>query len=204
MEKVDVKKTQKPLYSGRKGVWERLDVPPMTFLAVDGQGNPDGPDYAAAIGALYPLAYGLKFQAKAAGADFVVPPLEALWWAEDPTAFVGGRRDEWHWRAMIRIPVPVTDAMVAAAHEKARGKSDALDRVQQIEEAEGDCLQTLHVGPYSDEAPVLADLHDRVMPGMGLTFGKPHHEIYLSDPRRVAPEKLRTILRQPVVPIPSP
>ena len=202
MTKLDVKKTEKPLYSGRNGEWEEITIPPMTYLAVTGQGAPGGPDYVAAVEALFSHAYPLKFESKGAGQDYVVPPLEALWWADDPADFVAGNRDRWQWKVLLRLPVPVSDAMIDAAFAKAAKKlgPDAPEvRIEEIDE--GLCLQCLHVGFYADEAPVLARLHEEVMPARGLTFGQPHHEIYLADPRRSAPAKLRTILRQPVVPI---
>lgn len=211
MQKLDFKKRDKPLYSGKQGRWDRLIVPPMTYVAIDGQGDPDGPAYARAVAALYPVAYGVKFLFKAQGADFVVPPLSSLWSADDPTAFVTGDRAAWQWSAMIRLPDDTGDDLFQKARDTAlkklaRKKDAATDsatmgavRLKHLDE--GDCLQTLHVGPYADEAPVLADLHDQVMPGLNLTFAGAHHEIYLSDPRRVAAEKLRTILRQPVTPV---
>ncbi|WP_136636013.1 GyrI-like domain-containing protein [Pseudooceanicola onchidii] len=202
MTKLDVKKSGKALYSGRNGVWEEITVPPMLYLTATGRGDPDGPAFAAATQALYAHAYPLKFAAKDAGRDHVVPPLEAQWWADDPRAFTTARRADWQWKAMLRLPVPVTEAMIAAARAKAAAKLGADAPDVSIEEiAEGLCLQCLHIGPYADEAPVLAQLHDRIMPERGLTFGLPHHEIYLSDPRRTDPAKLRTILRQPVVPL---
>ena len=192
--KIDLKRDAS-FYGGRAGAWARVSIPPARYLAREGAGAPESPEYAAALAALYPVAYGVKFACKGAGLDFVVPPLSAQWWSERRDAFVAGRREEWQWRAMIRMPDFVTAEMVAAACA-AKGQEVAL-----VEIAEGDCFQTLHLGPYSEEGPMLAELHDRVMPGAGVTFGLPHHEIYLSDPRRVAPEKLRTILRQPVVPV---
>jgi hypothetical protein len=210
MEKLDFKKRDKAYYSGKQGRWDRLIVPPMTYLMIDGQGDPGGADYARAISALYPLAYGIKFAFKTRGADFTVPPLEAVWSAKDPTAFVTDDRAAWRWTAMIRLPDGVDAGVFETARETALGKlakkSDAPTdaatmlsvRLDSLDE--GDCLQTLHIGPYSEEAPVLAYLHDTLMPELGLTFGSAHHEIYLSDPRRTAPEKLRTILRQPVLP----
>ncbi|MDQ2089766.1 GyrI-like domain-containing protein [Marimonas arenosa] len=209
MTKLDFKKTDKPLYTAPREGWARVQLPGMTFLMIDGQGDPNGPEYAAALKALYPMAYGVKFAEKDAGRDFAVPPLEALWWADDMTAFVSADRAHWRWTAMLRVPDAVTSDLVKTVREtvatKQAKKTDGADpdllRVIRLERfAEGDCLQRLHLGPYTDEAPVLADLHDKVMPGLGLTFGGKHHEIYLSDPRRVAPEKLRTILRQPVKP----
>ena len=202
-DKIDFKQTDRAFYTGKVGRWDRLTLPPMTFLAIEGQGDPNGPAYAAALAALYPLAYGIKFAEKSAGRDFAVPPQETLWWADDPAAFVAGNRAAWRWRAMIRVPDAVTaetlDAARTAAHKK--GKEGPLDDVNLTTFEEGDSLQTLHIGPYTDESPVLAHLHDEVMPAAGLTFAGPHHEIYLSDPRRVQPEKLKTIPRQPVRPI---
>lgn len=203
--KIDFKKTDKPYYSGKVGQWTRITFPKLQFLSISGKGDPGGAVYARALGALYPLAYGIKFAQKAEGADFVVPPQQSQWWADDPRAFVQAQRDQWRWSAMIRMPDAVTQADLDAAREAAQVKlakkgvdHSALSEVTLISLAEGDCLQTLHVGPYSDEAPVLAHLHDVVMPDASLTFNGHHHEIYLGDPRRVAPEKLRTILRQPV------
>lgn len=202
MTKRDFKKQDRAFYTGKPGRWDRVTLPALTFLAIDGQGDPDGPAYSAALSALYPLAYAVKFACKSEGADFVVPPLEALWWADDPRAFVTGDRAAWRWRAMIRVPGSVTAEALDAARAVARGKNRQapLDAVACSRFAEGDCLQTLHIGPYSDEAPVLARLHDEIMPAEGLDFAGPHHEIYLSDPRRAQPQKLRTILRQPVRP----
>ncbi len=203
MTRLDFKKTDKALYAAKADGWQRLEVPEMCFLAVEGEGDPNGPGYAAALGALYPLAYGVKFAGKAAGRDFAVPPLEALWWADDPGAFGRGDRAEWRWKAMLRVPESVTEATLAEAREKKAKSVDMalLETVLLERFAEGDCLQRLHLGPYTDEAPVLAELHGQVMPDLGLTFNGPHHEIYPSDPRRVAPEKLKTILRQPVRPL---
>jgi hypothetical protein len=202
MDKRDFKKDDRAFYTGKPGRWDRLTLPEMSFLTIDGQGDPDGPAYAAALGALYPLAYGIKFACKSDGADFVVPPLEALWWADDPRAFVAGERAAWRWRVMIRVSDSVTPAALETARMAARrkGREGPFDKVTHIRFAEGDCLQTLHVGPCREEAPVLACLHDEIMPAAGLGFAGPHHEIYLSDPRKAPAEKLRTILRQPVGP----
>jgi len=208
MIKLDFKKRDKPLYSGKPGRWDRLVVPPMTYVMITGQGDPNTPEFARAVAALYPLAYGVKALAKAQGADFVVPPLSALWTADDPDAFVRGKRAAWKWTVMIRLPDDTSperfeDARNTVVTKLARKKTPATDAATlgaatlgQLDE--GDCLQTLHIGSYADEAPVLADLHDTVMPDLGLTFDGRHHEIYLSDPRRVAADRLKTILRQPV------
>ena len=200
MDKLDFKKRDRAFYTGKPGQWQALTLPEMAFLAIEGQGDPNGPAYAEALSVLYPLVYGIKFAHKAAGADFTVPPLEALWWADDPAAFTADDRAAWRWRAMLRVPDTVTAQALdeVRATVRAKGKTGPLDSVTLTHLAEGDCLQTLHLGPYSAEAPVLARLHDEIMPAEGLDFAGPHHEIYLSDPRKTHPEKLRTILRQPV------
>lgn len=194
MTKLDLKKADKAYYTTARD-WHRVTLPPCSYLAVIGYGAPEGPDYAAALERLYPVAYGVKFAAKAEGQDFVVPPQSTQWWADDPAAFVAGRREEWRWRAMIRMPEFVTAEM---GTEAARTKG--VEGIDFIEIEEGEAFQMLHIGAYADEAPHLAHLHDHLMPEAGVTFGLPHHEIYLSDPRRTAPERLKTILRQPVRP----
>lgn len=204
-DKLDIKTQDKPYYSGKTGQWHEITIPDLQFLRIDGQGAPGGHTYARAMAALYPLAYGVKFASKAKGCDFVVPPQQSLWWADDPEAFERGDRDAWKWGAMIRLPVAISADDLDDVRRNVRNKlakkkagTDALAEVHLISMREGVCLQTLHRGPYRDEAPVLAHLHNTLMPNAGLTFNGPHHEIYLSDPRRVVPEKLRTVLRQPV------
>ncbi len=208
MQTLDFKKRDKPLYSGKQGQWDHLTVPPMTYLAATGKGDPDQPGFARAVAALYPLAYGVRALHKARGAVFTVPPLAALWSAENPQAFVTGDRATWEWTVMLRLPDDVDEAVLemvrpTALNKLARKKDaatdgDTMEKVRLIQLEEGGCLQTLHLGPYSDEAPILADLHDRLMPQKGLTFNGKHHEIYHVDPRRVTPDKLKTILRQPI------
>jgi hypothetical protein len=210
MDKIDFQKRDRAFYSGKVGRWDQIDLPAMTFLAMEGQGDPNGPEFSKAVAALYPLAYGLKFARKAQGADFAVPPLEGLWWADDHSAFVSCQRGVWRWRAQLRVPDEVSadalETIRTSALKKLAAKSDAattpdvMARVSLVREVEGPCLQTLHLGPFADETPVLDRLHREVMPGLGLTFAGHHHEIYLSDPRRSTPEKLRTVLRQPVRP----
>ena len=188
--KTDLKKALDS-YRAKVGEFRLLDLPPRRYLMVDGHGDPNtAPAYADALAAIYPVAYRLKFAAKAAGHDYVVPPLEALWWADDPSAFTSRRdKSRWQWTVMLLVPDWVDDEAVAAA---------LADPVRVETLAEGRCVQTLHVGSYDDEGPVLAELHDRFIPGAGLAMTGRHHEIYLSDARRTAPERLRTILRQPV------
>jgi hypothetical protein len=180
-----------------------VDVPDMHYLMIDGHGDPNtSPGYAEALKALYPVAYKLKFASKRdLGRDYVVPPLEGLWWAEDMDSFTTARdKSRWDWTMMIMTPDWVDRQMFAAAVEQA-GARDRPARLGDLRLellSEGRSVQTLHVGSFDDEADVLARLHHDVIPGNGLRMVGKHHEIYLSDPRRTAPEKLRTILRQPV------
>ena len=175
----------------------------MQYLMVDGHGDPNtSNDYADALAALYPVAYKLKFASKRdLERDYVVPPLEALWWAADMAAFTSARdKSQWYWTAMIMTPGWITAQLFADAVNAvaAKDRPASLGKVRLETLEEGRCVQTLHTGPYEDEAGVLADMHDRFIPEAGLRMSGKHHEIYLNDARRVEPAKLRTILRQPV------
>ena len=203
-EKYDVKRAYRDLYAPSARGFSMVDVPPMRYLAVDGHGDPNtAAEYADALEALFPVAYALKFRSRTElGRDFVVAPLEGLWRADDPAAFVVRDKGAWDWTMLIAQPDWIDEAFVAEAVAAARAKEDrpALALVHLHELHEGPSAQILHVGSYDDEAPTLARLHDEWMPQHGLTFAGDHHEIYLSDARRTPPEKLRTILRQPVRP----
>lgn len=204
--KIDLKRDLKDLYQPGSRDFVEVQVPPMTYLSIDGHGDPNTSDaYAAGVGALYAGAYAIKFTLRArTGQDFVVGPLEGLWSSSDPTAFVEARKAEWDWTMMIPLPAPVSSEDVATGLATAAGKKPDLPigdlRVLELEE--GRSLQIMHLGSYDAEAATLARLHHEVMPALGLTWNGRHHEIYLGDPRRVAPEKLRTVLRQPVRPAP--
>lgn len=202
MTKVDLTKSMDS-YRARPGEFRVLDVPPLQYLMIDGHGDPNtAPEYAAALATLYPVAYRLKFASKTdLSRDYVVPPLEALWWAEDMAAFTTARdKSRWSWTVMLMVPDWLGPEMVETARTRAgtTRRLASLDDLRLATLAEGRCVQTLHVGSYDDEAEVLARLHHEFLPGAGLRMTGRHHEIYLSDPRRVAPAKLRTILRQPV------
>lgn len=204
-DKVDLKRTLKPYFAASKKEWEEASFPAFNYLMVDGQGEPGGAAYVAALELLYPAAYGVKFYSKITlGRDYAVPPLEGLWWADDFSAYTtDGRRKEWRWTMMIMLPDWITTDHVAAALEAQAKKKPDLDfanvRMGTLEE--GRSMQHLHIGPFADEGPKLDALHNAIMPENGLTFNGHHHEIYLSDPRRSAPEKLKTVLRQPVKPV---
>ncbi|WP_341956507.1 GyrI-like domain-containing protein [Microbacterium sp. LWH13-1.2] len=204
---IDPKKTL-DAYRAKRGEFRILEVPAMQYLMIDGAGDPNtAPAYADAVSALFPLAYTLKFESrKTLGVDTVVMPLEGLWYAPDMESFTS-RRDKsaWLWTLMIMVPAHVTPEMFADAVEmveqkasKKKQENPSLRSVRLETLDEGLCVQTLHVGSYDDEAPVLDDLHHRFIPDRGLRMTGLHHEVYLSDVRRVEPARLRTILRQPV------
>lgn len=199
-EKLDLKRTHKTLFTAPHNRFVPVVVPRLSYLMVDGHGDPNtDPAYRRAVESLYATAYTVKFSCKATGEDFVVPPLEGLWSAPDPASFTARRKDEWDWTMMIMMPDYVDEATFRAGSAKAREKLGALSESLRLEPLEeGLCLQALHIGSYDDEGPLLAALHGEVMPAGGYGFAGRHHEIYLSDPRKTAPERLRTILRQPV------
>lgn len=203
MEKIDFKKALRELYNAPRHEFVAVVVPPLQFVKVDGAGDPNtAPAYRSAVEWLYAVSYAMKFAARTTlGRDYVVPPLEGLWWAKDPSAFVRRDKSSWQWTMMIMAPDFITPEIFEGAIEKAGRKLGETPESLRMEEYdEGLSLQTLHVGSYDDEGPVLARLHDEVMPSREMTFNGPHHEIYLSDPRRVEPSQCRTILRQPVKP----
>ena len=178
-------------------------VPEMGFVMIDGHGDPNtSPEYADAIQALYPLSYALKFALKRdLGLQYRVGPLEGLWWSEDTAAFSDGRKDDWNWTMMIAQPDEVTADRFDLARTDVGRKKDlpalARARLQRFEE--GPSAQILHIGPFSEEGPTIWRLHAFIQE-QGHAFDgihQKHHEIYLSDPRRSAPAKWRTIIRQP-------
>jgi hypothetical protein len=193
--KYDIKKALPALYAPKPGGFHVVDVPELAFLMVDGHGDPNvSPAYADAVAALYTLSYTVRAIAKAElGRVHTVGPLEGLWSADDPAVFAAREKSAWDWTMMISQPAWITPDIVEAAVRK-----KPVDGVRFASYAEGRSVQVLHVGSYDDEAPVLAALHREYLPEHGFTFNGRHHEVYLSDPRRTAPEKLRTILRQPV------
>jgi len=200
MTKIDFKREFKHLYSPPKGKFTIVDVPAMNFLMVDGVGYPVGnPSYEQALEALYGISYGLKFASKAQGKDYVVPPLEGLWWMEDMSKFSMARKDEWEWTMMIMQPEWVIQYMVDVVLADVAHKKDlpALAKLRFEVYHEGLSVQTFYVGPYSEEGPTIASMHAHVEEEGYLLEGK-HHEIYLNDTRKTAPEKLKTVIRQPI------
>ncbi|MET8796655.1 GyrI-like domain-containing protein [Nocardia sp. NPDC004568] len=180
-----------------------VEVPDLQYLMIDGHGDPNAdPAFGHATEALYPLAYKLKFASKRElGRDYVVMPLEGLWWADEMDAFTAAcDKSRWDWTLMIMVPDWIDRDLFAAVVEQvaAGDRPRRLHDVRLETLSEGRCVQTLHIGSYDDEAEVLARMHHEFVPDNGFRMVGRHHEIYLGDARKVAPEKLRTILRQPV------
>ncbi len=198
-EKLDLKKQLKAIYTSSANP-SLVEVPPGSFLAYEGWGAPGGEAYATSIDALYAVAFTLKFTSKAQGKDFVVMPLEGLWWLEDPEAFFTDvPPEQWSWKSLIRLPDFIAPREVEVAREEARAKKglEAIGAVRLEVYHEGLCAQILHVGPYAEERPTIDLLHDFIR-AEGYRLRGAHHEIYLSDPNRTAPERLKTIIRQPI------
>jgi len=202
MEKIDFKKKLKHFYSASHKEPAIIDVPEMMFLMVDGEGDPNSStEFTNAIEALYGVSYTLKFMIKKGkeAIDYVVPPLEGLWWADDIAAFTRGEKDKWKWTVMIMQPEYVTKDLFEKAVSQVREKKDppALSKTRIESYHERLSAQVLHIGLYSGEGPTIERLH-AFIEEKGYKLKGKHHEIYLSDPRRSAPEKIKTIIRQPI------
>ena len=201
MGKIDLKKKLKALYNPTAKEVTLIDIPKMNFIMIDGQGAPESNQFMEAMQAMYPVAYTIKFEKKKTGGpDFTVMALEALWWAEDMKVFMTetADRNKWQWTVMMMQPDFITrrdfDNAIAAAKKK-KG-NPALNHVRFESFTEGKCVQIMHIGPYSAEGPNIQRIHNKIKEIVGKLSGK-HHEIYLSDPRRVAPQKMKTVIRQP-------
>lgn len=200
MEKIDFKKTLKQLYNPPANKFTLVDVPPMNFLMIDGHGDPNkSPMFQEHTEALYTLAYTIKFALKPVGVEFVVPPSEGLWWMDDMREFSLATKDRWDWTLMMLQPEAVTPDVLASTRQQALRKKalPALEKVRLETYREGLSVQILYYGAYADEGPTIARMHAYIRDEGYITNGK-HHEIYLGDPRRNPPEKLKTIIRQPV------
>lgn len=206
MDKVDFMKKYKDLYLPTAKAVSEVTVPAMQFLMIDGQGDPNGEAFQQAVGALYSVAFSLKFWPKKHPApegyfEYSVPPLEGLWWIEgvdDPIAF-NLPKDKWCWTAMIMQPEFVTPELVEEVKREVAVKkpSSSLKNLRLEPFNEGKAVQIMHIGPYSEEGSNVQKLVD-YMSANGYRSNGKHHEIYLGDPRRTAPEKLRTVLRHPI------
>ena len=202
LEKIDLKKEFKSLYNPSAKEVAIVEVPKMNFLMIDGSGDPNtSQEYKDAIEALFSLSYTLKFMIKKTDkVDYSVMPLEGLWWADDMSnmSFVKDK-SKWKWTAMIMQPEYVTKESVAKAIEELKKKKvmPALSKTRFESFHEGSAAQIMYFGPFSNEGPAIQNIHKFIRKNEGTLTGK-HHEIYLSDPRRLAPEKLKTVLRQPM------
>jgi len=201
MDKTDLKKELKHLYKPSKKEFTIVDVPSMHFLMIDGHGNPNtSSNYQEAIEALYAMAYGLKFASKKQlEKDYSVMPLEGLWWVEDIAEFSLENKDDWSWTMMIMQPEWITAEMVETVMEAVARKKNppALPHIRFDAYHEGRAAQIMYIGAYNDEHPTIARMH-AFIEEEGYALSGKHHEIYLNDARRTAPEKLKTILRQPI------
>lgn len=198
--KLDLKRELREYY-GATRTPALIDVPELTFLMVDGHGDPNvSVEYRDAVSALFAVSYAARFALKHAGVlDYGVMPLEGLWWVPDMSEFTTEDKSAWDWTAMIMQPDEVTEEVLADAKAGVAAKRSlpALGRLRLERFAEGRAVQVLHVGPYSAEGPTIAALHAYIA-DRGLERGGKHHEIYLSDPRRSAPDRMKTVIRQPV------
>ncbi|WP_437894769.1 GyrI-like domain-containing protein [Sorangium sp. So ce124] len=202
MSKVDLKRELKHLYQASAKEVVQVEVPTFQFLMIDGEGDPNtSQQYAAAVEALFSVAYATKFMMKkgAQGIDYAVMPLEGLWWSDDMSVFTSNDRSRWKWTMMIMQPHFVEEAMIHAAMAEARRKKalPAVDALRLESFTEGSCAQVLHIGPFTEEGPTIQRVHDFI--GARSALAGKHHEVYLSDIRRADPAKWKTIIRQPMV-----
>ena len=202
--KVDFKKSMKEFYQPSSKEVVEINVPEMQFLMYDGMGSPgDSKEYQDALAALYPIAFKTKFLSKAKGKDFVVPPLEGLWWADNMDDYKEGKRDKWKWTMMIMQPDWITQKIIDEAIEITKEKKpelkDLLPKLRLEKYEEGKAAQIMHIGPYSEEGPTVQKVHDFIQENGGTFDGYKlkHHEIYLSDPRKANPATMKTVIRQP-------
>jgi hypothetical protein len=205
VSKIDLKKELKALYNPSPKEVTLVDIPPANFLMIDGQGDPNtSSEFQAAIEALYGVSYTLKFALKKdpkyADSDYVVMPLEGLWWTEKGSGFNMERRDLWQWTAMIMQPPHATSDIVKMSMDQTAKKKElpVLSKMRFEKFHEGKAAQIMHIGPFSTEGPNVAKIHEFIAKSGYKVRGK-HHEVYLSDFRKTAPEKLKTVLRQPLI-----
>ena len=201
MTKIDFKKELKHLYNPFANKVAIVDVPKMNFLMIDGAGDPNtAKEYKDAVEALFAVSYALKFMIKKGRAiDYGVMPLEGLWWTDGMTQFSMENKDIWRWTSMIMQPEYVTEDLVSEALAQVEEKKNppALSKIRFESFREGLSAQIMHIGPYSAEGPTIEKLHSFIK-GTGHELSGKHHEIYLSDPRRSAPERMKTVIRQPI------
>lgn len=201
MEKIDFKKTLKHLYAPSAKEVVEVDVPDTNYLMIDGEGDPNSSQhYSDAIEALYAVSYAVKFMVKKGplSVDYSVMPLEALWWADDMSSFTTEDKSNWKWTVMISQPSFVTRENIELAISEVKRKKNpvAISGMRLECLSEGKCAQIMHVGPFTEEGPAIEKVH-KFIGSRGKCIGK-HHEIYLTDIRKAAPSKWKTIIRQPM------
>ena len=204
--KIDFKKTQKELYQPSPKEPVLLEVPEIQFLMIDGMGSPgEAQEYLDALAVLYPVAFKTKFLSKAKGKDYVIPPLEGLWWADNMKDFTESNRDKWKWTMMIMQPDWITQVMIDEAIEIVKEKKpelkDSISKLRLEKYTEGKAAQIMHIGPFSEEGSTIEKLHKYIEEQGGTFDGhkQKHHEIYLSDPRKAKPQSMKTVIRQPFI-----
>ncbi len=198
MSKIDLTKKYKEYYTA-KITPQLVEFGESNFITIEGKGEPAGKLFTQAVEALYPLAYGIKNLSKKAGNDFAVAKLEGLWWVDSDKPALEVPRDEWRWKLLIRLPDFISSEIVAKAKEEVikKKKVELVNEIKFTKITEGKCVQIIHIGPYAAEPETIADMKNFIKEN-NLFENGPHHEIYLSDPRKTPPQKMKTILRQPV------
>jgi hypothetical protein len=201
MEKLDYKKIYKDLYAPSAKKVTEVFVPDMKFLMIDGMGNPnEAEEFQVKTEALYAVAYTVKFMAKALASpvEYAVMPLEGLWWSDNMDDFLSGNKSNWKWTLMIMHPDVITSEIIQTAITQASKKKENpyFNDLRFETYAEGNAAQIMHIGPYDTETENIQKIHQTIKEN-GYQLSGLHHEIYLSDPRRTAPEKWRTVVRQP-------
>ena len=201
MAKVDLKKELKHLYQPSAKEVVQVDVPTMNYLMVDGTGDPNTSQiYADAVAALFMVSYAVKFMVKKGTStiDYGVMPLEGLWWADDMSRFTTTDKSNWQWTMMIMQPTFIAPGIIdsAIADVKKKKNPTAISKLRLEAFSEGRCAQILHIGPFSEEGPTIEKVHQFIDSKSKRT--EKHHEIYLSDIRKAAPSKWKTIIRQPM------
>ena len=201
MEKIDYKKKFKEFYTAKATNPVLVNVPKLNYLCIDGEGDPNKSiHFSTAIETMFGLSYTIKFNCKKSiGVDYGVMPLEGLWWCNDMEQFSVDKKEDWKWTLMIMQPEIVTNKIFedSLADIKSRKKLESINNVRFESIHEGLSSQILHIGPYANEQPTIEKLHNYIKENDYMRSGK-HREIYLSDMRRTAPEKLKTIIRQPI------
>lgn len=197
-----IRKTLKHLYQPSSKEVQIVDVPPMNFIMIDGEGDPNtAKDYQDALESLFAVSYAIKFMIKRGSTqiDYGVLPLEGLWWSDNMSDFTSGNKDKWKWTSMIMQPEYVTVEIFKEAIEQVRKKKNpvAIQKLRFEKYDEGKAAQIMHIGQFSEEGPTIEKIHNFIRDN-GCKLIKKHHEIYLSDIRKTASEKLKTVIRQPI------